>query len=63
MCNMYLLSIFFMPPDLIPLLSSICKDGKDGINGRDGRDGKDGKDGKYFIINISCRALLWFRVE
>ena len=31
--------------DLLPLLSSLCKDGKVGINGRDGRDGKDGKDG------------------
>ena len=31
--------------DLLPLLSSLCKDGRDGINGRDGRDGKDGING------------------
>ena len=44
--------------DMIPLLSTRCRDGRDGKDGKDGKDGigingkdgKDGRDGEFLIF-------------
>ena len=46
--------------DLLPLLSSLCKDGRDGRDGKDGINGVNGKDGKDGINGKDGRLVYLF---